>query len=145
LFLSRVDHHRANPFDYTGWGFLNVMLPDTDDVPTLTPEQSAYAPISGFVAFELLGPIAGVGSRSPVAFRAAVPITAVNKYDDSGPVEDEVGLAGKIARAQLPAGNPCTDHSEPNRLFCRLISPRSNRGHVPRALLRGEPIHYPRV
>jgi hypothetical protein len=77
-----------------GWGFLEGVLPDADDFPSLLAELAVHAAIAGHVVLAFAVPESAVGFRAGVALGAAVPKTAVDEDCNSLLGECKVELSG---------------------------------------------------
>lgn len=85
-------------------GFLEGMLPDTDDFPALLAELAGDAFIAGHVVFALFIPELPICLRAGVALGAAVPKTPVNEDGDLLLRERKVGLS-RQQKMPSPAGD----------------------------------------
>ncbi len=75
-------------------GFLEGVLPDADNFPSLPPELAVDALIAGHVVFSLFVPELPVGFGAGVALGAAVPETSVDEDGDLLFRERKVGFSG---------------------------------------------------
>jgi hypothetical protein len=115
-------------------GFLQSMLPDADDFPSLTAELAVDVPIPSHVLFAFAVPEGAVGFRAGVALGAAMPETSVDEDGDFLLGESKVGLSGQ---RQMPS--PASDFFAPQErqqcLFGLLVPLPSDEGHDFGALL----------
>ncbi len=74
-------------------GFLEGVLPDADDFPSLEAKLTGDAFVASHVGLAFAVPKGAVGFRAGVALGAAVPETSVDKHGDLLLGECEVGLS----------------------------------------------------
>jgi hypothetical protein len=75
-------------------GFLEGVLPDAEDFPSIPAELAVHAFIAGHVVFSFLIPKLPVGFGAGVALRTSVPETSVDKDGELLPRKGKVGLSG---------------------------------------------------
>ncbi len=108
--------------------FLEGVLPDADDFPSLPAELAVDAFIAGHVVFALFIPKLPVGFRAGVALRAAVPKTAVDEDGDLLLGERKVGLSEQ-RKMSSPAGDLLAPQERQQCLFGSFVSPPLNARH----------------
>ena len=94
--------------------FLEGVLPDADDFPSLPAELAGDAFIAGHVVLPLFIPESAVGFGAGVALGAAVPEASVDKDGNRVLGKREVSLSGQ---RQMPSPDPwnvkCQDVTPP--------------------------------
>ena len=85
----------ADAVEANGGGFLEGVLPDADDCPSLLAELAGHALVPGYVVLALFIPESAVGFGSGVALWAAVPETSIHEDGDLLFGERKVGLSGQ--------------------------------------------------
>ncbi len=83
--------------------FLEGVLPDADDFPSLAAELSVHAFVAGHVVLTLFIPEGAVGFRAAVALGASVPEASVDEDSDLLFGKRKVGLSGQ-RKMPSPAG-----------------------------------------
>ncbi len=77
--LCTRQERAADAVKAKGRGFLEGVLPDADDFPSLPAELAVHASVPGHVVGALFIPESAVGFRTGVALGATVPETSVDK------------------------------------------------------------------
>jgi hypothetical protein len=112
-----AEQRALDPLDNPGRTAFYFVLPEPNHSPSLSSEQATYLAIAGFVPPELLRPVASIRAWHAISLGAAVPVAAVEEHDQTCGFENEIRLAAKIARTELPSAKARTDHAEPDRLL----------------------------
>lgn len=131
----------ANPTDDVPRGAAQFMLPDPNNAPARTSQQSIHTVVATAVSESPGSPIRTISLGSPVATRAAVPLTAVYKNGNSFPIESEVARPRHISRLYAPTTDPRPYQDQPESHLCGPIPSRPYRGHDARTTCRIETIH----
>jgi hypothetical protein len=121
-------------------GFLEGVLPDANDFPSLPAELAVDAFIAGHVVCSFFIPECTVGFRAGVALRAAVPETSVDEDGDLLFGERKVRLS-RQGKMPSPAGNLLALEERQQCLFGLLVPLPSDEGHYLGALLWCPDVH----
>jgi hypothetical protein len=88
-----------------------------------------------FIAAYLCCPILFVGFRNVTAGWASMPKTSINEYCNSFFRENEIGFAGKVFRANLPASERVTNKQRAKTPLRCAIRARFYSAHIRGAAL----------
>ena len=108
--------HSANPSENAD-GFPQLVLPNTDDAPTLLAERAGYKTVAVLVAGEFLHPESAVVGRHVGVLRATVPETAIDKHSNALTAKGEVRPADK-GGVTTPAGDAFGAEQPGTRVRC---------------------------
>jgi hypothetical protein len=123
-----------------GGGFLERVLPDADDFPSLAAELAVDTFVAGHVLLALSIPECAVGFRAGIAPRAPVPKTSINENSNLHFRKSKVGLS-KQRQMSSPSRDLAALQEGQQRLLGLLVALPPNEGHDLGALLLIPNIH----
>ena len=121
--------------------FLEGVLPDADDFPSLPAELAIDALIAGHVGLAFAVPEGAVGFGAGVALGAAVPEASVDEDGDFLLGEGKVGLSGQW-KMPPPAGDLVLLQQGQQRVLRLFVAFAPNKGHDFGALSFGPDVSH---
>jgi hypothetical protein len=134
-------------FDFSDarrWVFGKVVLPDSQDMPTLLTQGFCNQTVATFVCREFFLPKRPVVDGRVGMLRAAMPKTSVHEDDDAVLAEREVGFSEKRLMSS-PAGDAVGAKKRGKHKLGFLVSTSANARHHFRPFDLGENVRHPRI
>lgn len=108
---------------------LKIVFPDSDYGPARCAKFAIRVTVSLDITNQFFGPVFPIGSRHPIAFRAAMPKTTIDENDDPRLTKGEVGTARQWQMA-TPTDNPVLAKEVQQEEFGGFVAELANARHI---------------